>query len=223
MYKVQKPSNSECYTPSSEPFRINFRISRHFMEPGCSLPCSQEPAIVPHLGSHESSLYHPISFIFDPYSYYPSTYVYISLMASFLLFFPPNPICIPLLSHACCMLCLSDIRWVIYKLSRKCILWEPSCFLRTDRQAWRSYYMLFAFLVNVSETHWLCQCNDRQPFENRRRTNSLRVLLIRYSRISVTAHTLTRSYLQYRKKKSPRPKIKLNLIILLTCSNNKFM
>jgi hypothetical protein len=26
MEKVQKPSNSECYTPSSEPFRIYMKI-----------------------------------------------------------------------------------------------------------------------------------------------------------------------------------------------------
>jgi hypothetical protein len=38
MGKVQKPSNSECYTPSSEPFRINFCYS--------SLACEPPPCCV---------------------------------------------------------------------------------------------------------------------------------------------------------------------------------
>jgi hypothetical protein len=35
MNRVQKPSNSECCTPSSESFRFNFSVAFHFW---CTLP-----------------------------------------------------------------------------------------------------------------------------------------------------------------------------------------
>jgi hypothetical protein len=47
MKKVQKPSNSECYTPSSEPFRIYLKIyaEKHFT--GTSLQGMQS-TLCPH-------------------------------------------------------------------------------------------------------------------------------------------------------------------------------
>jgi hypothetical protein len=36
------------------------RISHHFMEPECSLPCSQEPSTDPYHEPDQSSPYHPI-------------------------------------------------------------------------------------------------------------------------------------------------------------------
>jgi hypothetical protein len=50
MDKVQKPTNSECYTPSSEPIRINF-LEFSFSIPGTSAAIDRESIFY-----HECSL-----------------------------------------------------------------------------------------------------------------------------------------------------------------------
>jgi hypothetical protein len=43
------------------------QFPQHFMKPESSSPCSQEPVIGPYPKPGESSQYHPIQFLNDPF------------------------------------------------------------------------------------------------------------------------------------------------------------
>jgi hypothetical protein len=60
------------------------------MEPEGFLPDSQDPSNCPYPESHQSSPYHPKPSLQDLFKYYPTTYVLVLLVVSFLLAFPFN-------------------------------------------------------------------------------------------------------------------------------------
>jgi hypothetical protein len=64
------------------------RIS-HLMEPENSLPCSKEPSTSPYPETDQSSLYHSIQSLKNPFHHYTPTYIMAFLVDSFPLVFPP--------------------------------------------------------------------------------------------------------------------------------------
>jgi hypothetical protein len=66
------------------------RNFQHFVEPGGSLPCWQEPSTGPYPETYHSSPHHPIISLLRSIYYYPPTYVLVFLMVSFLLTFSPT-------------------------------------------------------------------------------------------------------------------------------------
>jgi hypothetical protein len=64
------------------------RNAQHFVEPKVSLPYSQELSTGPYPEPYQSSLYHPILNLQDPWQYYPFIYSLVSLLVSFLLVLP---------------------------------------------------------------------------------------------------------------------------------------
>jgi hypothetical protein len=76
------------------------RISQHFMEPGGSLPCSQEPSTAPYPEPDQSNPYHPI---LSPYVHFNIVHPPTPWSSQwFLSFWLPHqyPICIPTLKTA---------------------------------------------------------------------------------------------------------------------------
>jgi hypothetical protein len=72
------------------------------MEHEGSLPCSQNHSAGPYPEPDQSSPYHPILSLRSILILSP-TYVWVFLVVSFILVFPLNTICVPLLPHACHM------------------------------------------------------------------------------------------------------------------------
>jgi hypothetical protein len=60
------------------------------MEPEGSIPNSQEFSACPYPEPDKSNPHHPIPDPQDPSEYYPTTYVFVFLVASFPLDFPPT-------------------------------------------------------------------------------------------------------------------------------------
>jgi hypothetical protein len=80
------------------------RTSQHFMEPECSLPCSQEPSSRPYPEPNKSNQYHTILYLSLSLTsiLILSTHLLLGLPSSlFLLAFHQYPICIPLLRYSC--------------------------------------------------------------------------------------------------------------------------
>jgi hypothetical protein len=81
-------------TYGAEPFLRSCQLcshsgtSQHFKEPESSSPCSQEPSTGPYPEPVRSSPYHPILSLSKIHFNTP-TYVFVFLVVSFLLVFPP--------------------------------------------------------------------------------------------------------------------------------------